>query len=126
MPKPTKQRQAKQLAKTPSGLLSISWQIWLGVALIAGFAIVAYWPSLSGGFILDDDLLLTDSPLIKAPAGIFQFWYTTDQPDYVPLTSSTLWLEWRFWRLNSDRLSRHEPGPAHCRVLVNLAAFAPA
>ncbi|HZZ29760.1 MAG TPA: tetratricopeptide repeat protein [Pirellulales bacterium] len=70
------------------------------MAFIVAATLVAYWPSLSGGFILDDDLLLTDNPLIKAPDGIFQFWYSTNQPDYVPLTSSTLWLEWRLWGMH--------------------------
>ncbi len=72
----------------------------LGVVAIVTISILAYLPSLSGGFILDDDLLLTNNHLIKAPDGLWRFWYTTQQPDYVPLTSSTLWLEWRLWGTN--------------------------
>jgi tetratricopeptide (TPR) repeat protein len=74
---------------------------WLGAILIAALSLFCYWPSLSGEFILDDDILLTKNALIKAPDGLFQAWYTTKQPDYVPLTSTTLWLEWRLWGMNS-------------------------
>ncbi len=71
-----------------------------GFLFIAGLALLAYAPSLSGGFIFDDDLLLTENNLIRQTDGVFRFWYTTAQPDYVPLTSSTLWLEWRLWGMN--------------------------
>ena len=71
------------------------------IALLFVVASVAYLPSIKGGFIFDDDLLLTDNALIQAPDGLLRFWYTTQQPDYVPLTCSTLWFEWRLWGMNS-------------------------
>ena len=72
----------------------------MGAALIALLAMVAYWPSIRGGFLFDDDVLLTENALIKSPLGFLHCWYTTHQPDYVPLTSSTLWIEWRLWGMN--------------------------
>ena len=59
--------------------------------------LVIYLPSLHGGYLFDDDQYLTNNPLIKTSSGIFRCWYTTHQLDYVPLTISTLWLEWRLW-----------------------------
>ncbi len=56
-----------------------------------------YGKSLNGEFIFDDDLMLTGNRLIKSPDGIARFWFTTDQPDYTPLTSSVLWVEWHLW-----------------------------
>ncbi len=72
-----------------------------GVALIVLVAVIAYFPSISGGFVLDDDLLLTENNLVKAPDGIYQFWCTTKATDYWPATNATLWIEWRLWGMNS-------------------------
>src|SRR3989304_1037381 len=71
-----------------------------GVVLIVLTALLAYFPALRGGFILDDDLLLTDNPLIKASDGLYRFWCTTKVPDYWPVSNTTLWIEWRLWEMN--------------------------
>jgi Flp pilus assembly protein TadD len=74
---------------------------WLAAASLAGLTLLAYLPSLRGGFIWDDDNFLTLNPLIKASDGLARFWFTTQATDYWPVTSSTLWLEWRLWGLNA-------------------------
>ena len=71
-----------------------------GILLIAAIAFVAYYPSLSGGFIWDDRLYLTECELIKAPDGLYRFWFTTDPIDYWPVSNSSLWFEWRLWGMN--------------------------
>ncbi len=71
-----------------------------GAALIAGMALVAYWPSLGGSFIWDDRLYLTHCELIQAPDGLYRFWFTTDPIDYWPFSNSSLWLEWRLWGMD--------------------------
>jgi len=40
---------------------------------------------------LDDDVLLTANPLIKAHDGWYHFWFTTKTPDYFPVMSSFFW-----------------------------------
>jgi len=69
---------------------------WLIAALLALLTILAYQPVWHAGFIWDDDNFLVDNRLIKAGDGLYRFWCTTDAPDYFPMTSTTLWLEWRF------------------------------
>jgi tetratricopeptide (TPR) repeat protein len=73
---------------------------WLWGLLLFGAVIIAYQPVWHAGFIWDDDTFLFNNPLIKQANGLYQFWFTTKAPDYFPLTSTTLWLEWRLWGTN--------------------------
>ena len=75
--------------------------------------LAAYWPAINAGYVWDDDVFLTANPLIRADDGLQRFWFTTQAPDYFPLTSSVLWLEWRAWGDN--------PLPYH---LVNILLHA--
>jgi tetratricopeptide (TPR) repeat protein len=75
--------------------------VWAGVVLIAIVAFIAYLPSINGGFVWDDDLLLTNNYLIKASNGLHRFWCTTEAKDYWPATFTTFWIEWRLWGMNS-------------------------
>lgn len=68
--------------------------------VLAGLALLAYLPALGGTFLWDDDNFLTANPLIHAADGLRRFWLTGQAADYWPLTSSTLWAEWRLWGLH--------------------------
>lgn len=72
-------------------------QNWLVGLLLVAATFIAYQPMWQAGFIWDDDGFLLNNPLIHRPNGLFHFWFTTSAPDYFPLTSTTLWLEWRLW-----------------------------
>src|SRR5579872_7180138 len=72
-----------------------------GALLLAGLTALAYLPVLHGGFIWDDNRFLTLNPLVKAPDGLRRIWLTGESPDYWPLSSTSVWLEWRFWGMQA-------------------------
>lgn len=74
----------------------LAWQF----AVLVGLVLVAYLPIWRAGFVWDDDNILTDNLLVRASNGLYQFWCTRNASDYWPLTSSTLWIEWRLWGMN--------------------------
>jgi tetratricopeptide (TPR) repeat protein len=75
-------------------------RLLLGLVVIVVAVFFAYYPSINGNFILDDDRLLTNNILIKSPDGLDRFWRTTKPDDYWPATYTALWIEWRLWANN--------------------------
>ena len=69
----------------------------VGSVFIVLLTMAVYIPAMRGGFIWDDDRLVTDNQLVKANDGLYRFWFTTEPPDYYPLTWSFWWLEWRLY-----------------------------
>ena len=101
MPKPRPISNAAALsaaapAKAESSQDPVFWQI----ALLFVLVMVAYGPLWRAGFIWDDNSMLTANPLIGARDGLYQFWFTRNAFDYWPVTSTSLWLEWRLWGMN--------------------------
>ena len=76
---------------------SLPWHVWAGIGLLIALTTLVYLPALGGGALLDDDLLLTQNKIVKAPDGLYQFWFTANASDYWPLTNTTFWIEWRLW-----------------------------
>ena len=67
-----------------------------GLLLICA-VFAAYIPALGGGFIWDDPVLLTENPLIWLPGGLREMWLGAHTPDFIPVTLTGFWLEWRLW-----------------------------
>lgn len=86
-----------QLDNLPSDMPRIS--PLRGSFLIAVLTCLAYWPSIHGRFILDDDIYLTDCRYIAATDGLYWFWFTNAPLDFYPVSNTTLWFEWRLWGL---------------------------
>jgi tetratricopeptide (TPR) repeat protein len=83
------------------------------VIALAGLAIAAHWPALSGGFIWDDDDHLTQNPSVAAPGGLRDIWSSLAVSRYYPLTLTTFWAFRQIFQLN--------PLPYHA---LNLALHA--
>ncbi len=65
--------------------------------LVIVLTFAAYVPAMGADFIWNDDIFLTQNPRIQAGNGLYRMWCTTEAPDYWPMTSTTLWIEWRMW-----------------------------
>ncbi len=74
----------------------------IGAVAIVLATLVVYWPAIRGSFILDDDDLITRSPLIKAPDGLSRIWFTTEAPEYYPIAYSAMWFEWRLFGMSTS------------------------
>ena len=73
---------------------------WRWAAALAVLAAVVCIPSLGGGYILDDDVNITDNVTLRSWDGLPRIWTefgSTQQ--YYPVTYSTWWLEYRLWQL---------------------------
>lgn len=67
---------------------------FLAVVILVA-ALAAYVPVMTGGYTWDDGILLTDNPVMKAPDGLRRIWLTTESWEYLPVTFSMHWVEWR-------------------------------
>jgi len=93
--------QAPRVRTDPLASSALRFRILAGLGLIVITVFLAYQQSINGGFVLDDDIIVTENPNIKAADGLYRFWCTAKEQDYWPLTYSTLWIEWRIWGKNS-------------------------
>lgn len=77
------------------GLLS---RVWVQAVTLVALTLAAYWPSLPGDFVWDDQKMIPMNPLIVGDDGLARIWSpSTQQADYWPLAYTTHWLEWRVW-----------------------------
>src|SRR4051794_35258785 len=88
---------------------------YLAGLLLLGAVVFAYYPVRRAGFIWDDDLYVTNNPLLTAPDGLRKIWFSLSSPSqYFPLTYTTFRVERALWGLN--------PFGFHCvNILLHVA-----
>jgi Tfp pilus assembly protein PilF len=68
--------------------------------LILVLVFLAYYPALQGGYVWDDDHYVTANPMLTAPDGLRQIWFSKhNQSQYFPLAFTTLRFEYSIWGL---------------------------
>jgi tetratricopeptide (TPR) repeat protein len=65
-------------------------------AVIIFVTLAVYMPAFHNGFV-SDDVLITKNPAIRAGDGLYRIWFTTELPDYYPLSWSVWWFQWRMF-----------------------------
>ncbi len=93
----------KQASPNRSGvsfLGALPFHVLAGIAIIVLAVFFSYLPSITGGFVFDDNLLLTKNYLVRNPDGLHRIWCTSESVDYWPITNTALWLEWRLWGMH--------------------------
>lgn len=89
---------------------------WVRALLLILLPLGCYIPAMRGGFIWDDNHMVFNNALIRQGLeGLYAFWFTRENFDYFPLTSTTLWLEWRLWGFNA-------PGYHVVNVLLHIGS----
>jgi tetratricopeptide (TPR) repeat protein len=84
--------------------------------LLPALAIVAagwlvFQPALSGGWLWDDNILVTDHVELRNLPGLEKIW--TAKQDW-PLTMTLFWIEWQVW-------GKHPAGYHVCNLALHLA-----
>jgi len=71
----------------------VAGAIWCVIFLV-------YIPSLSSGFIWDDDEYVTENATLRSAEGLRQIWLEPQAtPQYYPLVYTTFWIEYHLWGL---------------------------
>ncbi len=102
---PCRQTAAVQMNDTPANNnigsrpnnslnLEPSWP--LGTAVIALLSLIAYWPSLGGGFVWDDMILVAKNPLVTGASSLGNIWFAGD----FSLSTVMTWIEWLMFGKN--------------------------
>jgi len=85
-------------ANPPAGAVRFWDRPGLRAALLLGLTLLVYWPSYRADFIWDDDVMVTANPMVQGGwPGLRDIWFSGKFLDYVPLTSTSFWVEWRLW-----------------------------
>lgn len=88
----------KPIPEAPAG--PIGGQVLRGT-LILVLLFLAYYPALRGGYIWDDDRYVTANPMLGAPDGLRQIWFSGHhQSQYFPLAFTTLRFGYSIWGLD--------------------------
>jgi Tfp pilus assembly protein PilF len=82
--------------------MTTEWMMtFLKAAVIFLACFWIYSPVYHGEWLWDDDYLLTNNEVVQSPEGLGKLWFAPATADYLPLTMSALWLQWRFFGLDS-------------------------
>ncbi|MCS7033794.1 MAG: tetratricopeptide repeat protein [Phycisphaerae bacterium] len=93
--RPEESRRAQRVHRSSGGRVLL-----LALLLIAG-TIVAYWPSLGGGFLWDDPDYVVNNLALRNLRGLWWIWTSIfSLPQWYPMVHTSYWLEYQLFGLN--------------------------
>jgi len=88
-----------------SGQHSPSWKDprwWCGIVCLVALVATVYWPTLSNGFIWDDETYVENNVTLQSLQGLYEIWFKVGAvPQYYPLVHTTFWVEHQCWGLDA-------------------------
>jgi tetratricopeptide (TPR) repeat protein len=76
-------------------------RLTIGIVVIAGLVLAAYWPALQAGYIWDDDDYVLANETLRSIDGLYRIWFEFGAvPQYYPLVHTVFWIQYRLWELN--------------------------
>ncbi|RJP77693.1 MAG: tetratricopeptide repeat protein [Desulfobacteraceae bacterium] len=78
-----------------------SLQKILAAACLFFIVVATHYPAMSGGFVWDDDLHITDNELLRSVDGLRKIWFEPGAwPHYYPLVLTSFWIQYQLWGLD--------------------------
>jgi tetratricopeptide (TPR) repeat protein len=75
-----------------------TWIVPVQAAILLAASLWIYWPALNGGWLWDDDIYVTDNPLLHDLSGLWRIWFEPGAlREYYPLDDTVWWIEWHLW-----------------------------
>ncbi len=78
----------------------LQYKKFIQLFLLVILCLLIYAPSLSNGFIWDDDMNLYRNTWIQKTEGLKDIWFSNKIYQYYPLNFTSFWLEHKLWGLN--------------------------
>ncbi len=74
---------------------------YIAAGAILLMVLIAYIPAMMGGYVWDDDMYVTQNPLLTMPNGMQKIWFSLDSPSqYFPLVYTMFRMEYGLWGLH--------------------------
>ena len=81
----------------PEGSGTTASRVSLAAIALVVLVVLPFLPGIPGGWLWDDDSLLTANPQATRADGLPGIWFHNTSPDYFPLTTTSFWIEYRLW-----------------------------
>ncbi len=79
----------------------LALRAWMLGAILVVLVAFVYGPTLSNGFIWDDDQYVEENPTLQSLHGLHDIWFKLGAvPQYYPLVHTSFWIETHLWGLH--------------------------